>query len=107
MLGEMLDYDSDELASSSSSVYSNSSIGASAQDLEKTQIRKNQAVADSHVIKRYGTLRRRHTDKSSYYGSSNGSSQYPDSSSTDTKSLSRSPAFNNLQEVTAPELVMP
>ena len=107
MLGEMLDYDSDELASLSSSVYSNSSIGASAQDLQKTQIRMNQAVADSHVIKRYGTLRRRHTDKSSYYGSSNGSSQYPDSSSTDTKSLSRSPAFNNLQEVTAPELVMP
>ncbi|OBA19146.1 hypothetical protein METBIDRAFT_13458 [Metschnikowia bicuspidata var. bicuspidata NRRL YB-4993] len=101
MLGQMLDYDSDELDSLASSTFSCELLEISVQESRRGQGSKSPQPADTQLIKRYGTLRRRPTDKSSFYGSSNESSPSPDSHSTEIGVMSRSPGFSNLQIVSA------
>ncbi|GEQ67252.1 hypothetical protein JCM33374_g916 [Metschnikowia sp. JCM 33374] len=100
MLGDMLDYDSDELDSSTGSTFSSDSLDASEESISGNKT-ADAIATDAEMIKRYGTLYKRSNDKSSYYGSSNEGSEYAGYSDVDSKIMSRSPGFNNLKLVSA------
>lgn len=99
MLGEMLDYDSDEFGSLASSMFSRDSLVVSVHESPQSTDIRSPSISDPHLVKRYGTVRRRATDRSSHYGSSYGSSVYPDTSSMDIKLMSRSRGYGDLQAV--------